>query len=356
MGVAGRVKHTGFHISHVGDDVDHLQRIHEFHSFFTRTFQSERNHATATFWQIFLIQRIIFVGRQPGKVNPPHFGARLEPFSHLLRILAVLTHSHMQALQTNVEHIGILWTLAAAEVAHKLGCGLGDVGKFAEILGVGQAVVALVGQTKSRELVGVRQPVEIAAVHYHATHTRSMSVHIFGGGVHHYVGTPLYRAAVDRRGKSVVDYQRHPCLVGNLRISLNVEHRAAGVGDGFAKNELGVRLNQCLHLIVGEFVGVEKRAVHAHLLHRHAKQIVGTAIDIASREKVSASLADVERREKHRRHAARCEHSRHTAFKRSDFRRHGIVGGILQPAVEIARLLQVEQTSHLIRVLILKSG
>ena len=86
------------------------------------------------------------------------------------------------------------------------------------------------------------------------------------------------------------------------------------------------------------------------------REYVGTAIDIASREKVSASLADVERREKHRRHAARCEHSRHTAFKRSDFRRHGIVGGILQPAVEIARLLQVEQTSHLIRVLILKSG
>ena len=52
--------------------------------------------------------------------------------------------------------------LHGAEVAHELRGRLGDEGALkAELLGIGHAVVALVGRSEARELIGMSHPVEL---------------------------------------------------------------------------------------------------------------------------------------------------------------------------------------------------
>ena len=56
--------------------------------------------------------------------------------------------------------------LHGAEIPHELRGGLSDESPLlAEALGVGDAVVAVIRGTQTRELLGVRHPVELAAVH-----------------------------------------------------------------------------------------------------------------------------------------------------------------------------------------------
>ena len=52
----------------------------------------------------------------------------------------------------------------------------------------------------------------------------------------------------------------------------------------------------------------------------------------------------------------RCQHRRNAPFEGGNFGSHRIVGRILKTSVEIAALLQVEQTGHLFARFIFKSG
>ena len=62
-------------------------------------------------------------------------------------------------------------------------------------------MVRRVRLAKSRELLGMRFPIEIAAVHDTTAYARGMAVHIFGRGVRDDVRSPFERTAIDRRGE-----------------------------------------------------------------------------------------------------------------------------------------------------------
>src|SRR5699024_9501002 len=115
--------------------------------------------------------------------------------------------------------------LAAAEVPHQLGGGLGDESAaLAEPLGGGDAVVALVGGGQAGALVGVGHPVKLAAVHDGAAQSGAVAVHILGGGVGDDVGAALDGAAVDRSGEGGVHDQGHPVGVGGPGKLFGVQH------------------------------------------------------------------------------------------------------------------------------------
>ena len=69
-----------------------------------------------------------------------------------------------------------------------------------------------------------------------------------------------------------------------------------------------------------------------------------------------ARSGNVEHCEEVRRLARAGQHSCRAALKLADLRRHVIVRGVLQARVEVARLFQVEQLSHVLRRVVFPRG
>ena len=155
MGVARGMKNAGASVCDMGNDGNHLQTVHETNGVLTGTFQSKGNDTTTAVGKIFLTQRIVFVLGQSGIVYPSHAFIVAKELRHLLGVLAVALHSEVKRLETEVEEEGILGTLDAAEVAHELGCGFGDICHFSETFGIGKSVVTFIGSAETREFVGM---------------------------------------------------------------------------------------------------------------------------------------------------------------------------------------------------------
>ena len=182
-----------------------------------------------------------------------------------------------------------------------------------------------------------------------------MSIHVLGGGVCNDVGAPLKGTAHHGRREGVVDHQRYAVVVRGLGKALNIEHGKGGVGNRLAKDELSIGLKGCLELLVGA-VGGNERAGQTHALHSMGEQVVGTAVDGRARDHVIAGTGYVKDREEIRRHARAREHRCGAALHLADLGGNQIARGVLQTAVEIARLLQVKQLAHVLGRVVLPRG
>ena len=198
-------------------------------------------------------------------------------------------------------------------------------------------------------------PVKLAVVDDHAAQVGSMAIHVLGGGVRNDVGAPLKGTAHHGRREGVVDHQRHAVVMCSLGKALNIEHGKGGVCDRLAKDELGVGLEGCLELLVGA-VGGNERAGQAHTTHGVSQQVVGTAVDGRARDHVIASTGNVKDRKEVRGHARAREHRSGAALHLTDLGGNQIARGVLQTAVEVARLLQVKQLAHVLRRVVLPRG
>ena len=271
-------------------------------------------------------------------------------------VLAVTRHAYMQALKRAVQEKRRLRVLHGAKVAHKLCGGLGNEGALAaELLGIGYAVVALVGRGETREFVGMGHPVKLAVVYDHAADICRVTIHVLGGGVRDDVGAPLKGTAHHGRREGIVDHQRHAVVVRCLGKAFDVEHGKRGVGDGLAKDELGVGLESGLQLLIGA-VGSDKGAGQTHATHGVGKQVVRTTVDGRARDHVIAGAGNVKDGKEVRGHARAREHRGGAALHLADLGGNQIARGVLQAAVEVARLLQVEQLAHVLGRVVLPRG
>ena len=197
------------------------------------------------------------------------------------------------------------------------------------------------GRGETRELVRMGHPVKLAVIDDHATQVGRMAIHVLSGGVRDDVGAPLKGTAHHGRREGVVDHQRHAVVVRGLGKALNIEHGKRGVGDGLAKDELGVGLEGGLQLLIGA-VGCDERAGQAHAAHSVSQQVIRAAVDGRARDHVIAGTGHVKDREEVRGHARAREHRSGAALHLADLGGNEVAGGVLQAAIEVARLLQVE--------------
>ena len=182
-----------------------------------------------------------------------------------------------------------------------------------------------------------------------------MSIHVLGGGVRNDVGAPLKGTAHHGRREGVVDHQRHAVVMRGLGKALNIEHGKGRVGNRLAKDELGIGLKGCLQLLIGA-VGGDKRASHAHAAHGVGEQVIRTAVDSRARDHVITGTGHVKDREEVRGHARTREHRSGAALHLADLGGNQIARGILQTAVEVARLLQVKQLAHVLGRVVFPRG
>ena len=271
-------------------------------------------------------------------------------------VLAVTRHADMQALERAVQEERRLRVLHGAKIAHELRGSLGNKGALAaELLGIGHAVIALVGRGETRELVRMGHPVKLTVIDDDATQVGRVTVHVLGGGVRDDVGAPLKGTAHHGRREGVVDHQRHAVVVRSLGKAFNIEHGQRRVGDGLAKDELGVGLEGGLQLLIGA-VGCDERAGQAHATHGVGEQVVRATIDSRARDHMIASAGHVKDREEVRGHARAREHRSGAALHLADLGGNQVARGILKAAVEVARLLQIEQLAHMLGRVVLPRG
>ena len=280
----------------------------------------------------------------------------LQELGNSQTVLAMTRHAHMQALERAVQEKRRLRVLHGTKVAHELSGCLGNEGTLAtELLGIRHAVVALVGRGEARELVGMGHPVKLTVIDDYTAQVGRVTVHVLGRGVRDDVGAPLKRTTHHGRREGVVDHQRHAMVVRGLGKTLNVEHGEGGIGDGLAKDELGVRLEGGLQLLIGA-VGGDERASHAHAAHGVSEQVIRTAVDSRACDHVIASTGNVKDRKEVRRHARAREHRSGTALHLANLGGNQVARGVLQTTIEVARLLQVEQLAHVLGRIVLPRG
>ena len=267
----------------------------------------------------------------------------------------MLLHTEVERLQTKIEDERVHRGGDGAEVAHKLSHQLGDVAHLAELLGVSKSVIAVVGSAQTGELFGMCEPVKVAAVHHAAAHLACCTVHIFSGAVRYDVSSPLERAAVHRCGEGIIHDKRHTVLMSDACKLLDVEYGTAGIADCLAENNLRIRTESLLNLLL-RVVRIDERTLDAKLLERNSEQIERSAVNLIACHDMVASLADVKHSVEVGSLSAACQYCTHATLKLRNLLRHYVIGGVLQASIEITLLLEVEEHRHLLRVVILECG
>ena len=343
-------------VGHMRGDLGKLEALHKGLGRRATTVKAKAHNAAGTVRHVLLSQVIVLIALQARIAHEAHLGMALQELGNGKAVLAMTRHAHMQALERAVQEKRRLRVLHRAEVAHELRGGLGNEGALAtELLGIGHAVVALVGRGETRELVRMGHPVKLAVVDNHATQVGCMAIHVLGGGVRDDVGAPLKGTAHHRRREGVVDHQRHAVVMRGLGKALNIEHGKGRVGNRLAKDELGIGLKGCLELLIGA-VGGNERAGNAHTAHGMGKQVVGTAVDGRACDHVITGTGHVKDRKEVRSHARTREHRSGAALHLTDLGGDQIARGVLQTAIEVARLLQVKQLAHVLGRVVLPRG
>ena len=147
---------AGVGIGYVGLDGTQFQVLHEGLGRLPAAVKAEGNDAAGAVRHVLMGKIVIFVALQSGELHPLDLLVTLQIFRHGLGVGAVLLHAEGQAFQTQIQQERALGGLDAAKVPHQLGGTLGDErAAETEALGVGDAVVAVVGGTQAGELVRV---------------------------------------------------------------------------------------------------------------------------------------------------------------------------------------------------------
>ena len=254
----------------------------------------------------------------------------------------------MQALQTEIQIERVLGRLDGAEVAHQLGGALGNEGAFlAELLSIGDAVIAVVGGAEAGELVGVSHPVKLAGIDDGTAHGNAVAVHVLGGGVGDDIAAPLDGTAVHGSGEGVVDDQGNAVGVGGIGELLNVQHGQGGVGDGLTKDGLGVGTESGFQFLV-RAVGRDEGELNAHLCHGDGEEVEGAAVNGAAGDHMVAAVGNVENGVEVGGLTGGGQHGSRAAFQLGQLGGHIIVGGILQAGIEIAGGFQIEELAHIL--------
>ena len=170
-------------------------------------------------------------------------GMALQIERDLARVAAVLAHPERQRLQPLDELEGVEGAHGRADVAQQDDPRPDDVGDGPQRLhrlGPHRTVVAGIGLVQRGEALGVRGPVEVAAVDDDAADRGAVPADVLGRRVHHDGGAVVERPA-DHRRRRVVHDQRHAELAPDRRHLADREYGELRVGQGLGVVGAGAR-------------------------------------------------------------------------------------------------------------------
>ena len=199
-------------------------------------------------------------------------------------------------------------------------------------------MVAIIGSAQAGELVGISEPVEVAAVHNASTYLACCTVHVFCGAVSHDVSSPFKRTTVDGSGKSIVNDEWHAILMGNACKLLNVEHSASRIANCLAENNLCIWTESLLDFLF-RVIRIDKSTFDTQFLECYTEQVECSSINLVACHDMVASLADVEYCVEVGCLSTACKHGSNTTLKLCNLLSYNVVGRVLQTCVEVSFLL-----------------
>ena len=176
-----------------------------------------------------------------------------------------------------------------------------------------------------------------------------MATDVLGQRVHDDIGAVVKGPAEQWRGDGIVDNQGDAGGVGDLRPALDVHHVARRIADGLAEQGPGIVIDERSHAL--EIVSLGEAGLDALPREGVGKQVVGAAVQLRGADDIGADLRDGLDGVANRRHARSHRQGADPALQRGQARfQHGI-GRVHDPAVDIARHLEVEQVRAVLGVI-----
>ena len=255
MGRGRGMEHAGAGVGDMDDDLRELERFHKAYSALFAALEANRDNAAGAVGHILLRNVVILIGFQPRIIDGLDLVMVLKELGGGLRVGAMARHSQRQCVQTEVKQERVLRRLLRAEVTHEVGTALGDVRRLAELVGIDNAVIGLVGRGEHREIAAC--PVKVAGIDNDAAQRDSVTVHVLGGRMNDDVGAPFKGTAVDRGREGVVHDQRDMMRVSDLSEHFDIDNIQRGIGDGLDEYRLGVGLKHLVKLL-GSDHGADK--------------------------------------------------------------------------------------------------
>ena len=335
-------------IAHVGQVAEELERLDEGLALAAAALQVEAEHRAAAARQQPLRQRMVGVAGQLGVGDAGHHRVRGEKLDDAPGVVHMPSHAQRQRLDALQDQPGGVRAHAGAEVAQALAPGAQQEGTDGAFLSKAHAVEAGVRFGQLRKTArGV--PVELAAVHQHATHHRAVTAQKLGGRVVHQVSAMLKRLHQPGRGEGAVHQQRQAGVVRDLRHVGNVQHVQPRVAQGLAEQE--PRLGPDGGPPGVQVARVDKGGGDAEARQRVVQQVVRAAVQRTAGHDVRAGTGQRADGQVQRRLAAGGGDAAHTAFQRGHalFEHGG--GRVADAAVHMARPLHVEERGGLLAAL-----
>ena len=208
-------------------------------------------------------------------------------------------------------------------------------------------MVAGIGFRQRRKLSG-SLPVETAAVDQQAANGDPVTADPLGGRVHHQIRPQFDRPAKRRSQKGVVDCQREPVTLRDLRDSRQIHDLQTRVSNHFAENQPRFGPDRCLEGL--GIARIDQGGFDAEAWRRMQKEVDRAAIQ-ATRSDDMASLPHQGGHQQPEAGMTRGSgQTRHPLIQRRDpFLQHRN-GGVADAAVDVAGTLEVEEAGRVIGV------
>ncbi len=209
---------------------------------------------------------------------------------------------------------------------------------------------AVVGKIRFRYLriSAGRLPVEVALVDDRAPDRGAVAPDHLGERVHGDVGPVLERVEERGRRDRVVDDQRQLVLVRHLGDGLEIVHVALRVADGLGVEQPGVLVDGPLE--VGRVARIDKAGFDPEALERERELGVGAAVELVAGHEVLAHRGDGRDGVEDGGLAGSRGQGAGGAVKGREPLLEHLGGGIGQPGVEIAELLEGEEVRGVLAV------
>ena len=190
-------------------------------------------------------------------------------------------------------------------------------------------------------------PWEFATIDDTTTQTVSMTVHRFGQGIHHDIGTEFERTAQIGSRDRVVDDEGNTVSVRNFGQLFDISDIAERIADGFTEDSLRLAVDPCGEIVFQQRIG--KTDFNAILRERMGKQVICATVKRTRRDDIIADFRNGLNGIRHSRHTGCQSQPSDTPFQsRNPFFQH-VVRRIHDTGINIARHFQIEQVCAVLR-------
>ena len=271
----------------------------------------------------------------------------MKEFHHLRRVLRVPVQPQGERLHTLQQQERVEGRDGGARIPQQDGAYVGhERGRSHRVI-KRDAMIAGVRRGDVR-ILAARLPVKLSGFHDDAAQGRSVAAEELRRGMDHDVRAVLDGADPVGRAEGIVDHEGQAVPMGDFRDGVDVRNIAVGIAEGLQIDRPGVLPDGTLHLL--KVMGVHKGGFHPVLGQGVLQQVEAAAVDCFLGHDMAAVGSQGLDRIRDRRGAGGHRQGRASALQGGHALLQHLLGGVRQPAVDIAGIREAEAVRRVLTV------